>query len=65
VQYFADMRNNNRAHEAQYRRNSLLELGGIDKDYFCYVEDVDLGFRLDLYCKITSDQMTGRGDARS
>ena len=33
---------------ALYRRKALLEAGGFDKDYFCYVEDVDLGFRLRL-----------------
>jgi len=33
---------------ALYRREALLEIGGFDKDYFCYVEDVDLGFRLRL-----------------
>jgi GT2 family glycosyltransferase len=33
---------------AFYRRSALLELGGFDEDYFCYVEDVDLGFRLRL-----------------
>ena len=33
---------------ALYRRSTLLELGGFDEDYFCYVEDVDLGFRLRL-----------------
>jgi GT2 family glycosyltransferase len=26
----------------------LHELGGFDEDYFCYVEDVDIGFRLRL-----------------
>ena len=33
---------------AMYRRSALLEMGGFDEDYFCYVEDVDLGFRLRL-----------------
>lgn len=33
---------------ALYRRDALMEVGGFDKDYFCYVEDVDLGFRLRL-----------------
>jgi len=33
---------------ALYRRSALLEVGGFDEDYFCYLEDVDLGFRLRL-----------------
>ena len=33
---------------ALYRRSALRALGGFDEDYFCYVEDVDLGFRLRL-----------------
>lgn len=33
---------------AMYRRSALREVGGFDEDYFCYVEDVDLGFRLRL-----------------
>lgn len=33
---------------ALYRRRALVEIGGFDEDYFCYVEDVDLGFRLRL-----------------
>jgi GT2 family glycosyltransferase len=33
---------------ALYRRDSLLEIGGFDSDFFCYLEDVDLGFRLRL-----------------
>ena len=33
---------------ALYRRSAMLEVNGFDEDYFCYVEDVDLGFRLRL-----------------
>jgi GT2 family glycosyltransferase len=33
---------------ALYRRSALLNVGGFDEDYFCYVEDVDIGFRLRL-----------------
>lgn len=33
---------------AMYRRSALQEGGGFDEDYFCYTEDVDLGFRLRL-----------------
>jgi GT2 family glycosyltransferase len=33
---------------ALYRRTAFFEAGGFDEDYFCYFEDVDLGFRLRL-----------------
>jgi len=31
-----------------YRRQALVDVGGFDGNYFCYMEDVDLGFRLRL-----------------
>jgi len=33
---------------ALYRRSALVEVDGFDEDFFCYFEDVDLGFRLRL-----------------
>lgn len=33
---------------ALYRRQAVVDVGGFDEDYFCYVEDVDLGFRIRL-----------------
>jgi GT2 family glycosyltransferase len=33
---------------ALYRRKALLGARGFDEDFFCYMEDVDLGFRLRL-----------------
>lgn len=33
---------------ALYRRKALIDAGQFDEDFFCYVEDIDLGFRLRL-----------------
>ena len=33
---------------ALYRRKAVEAVGGFDDDFFCYLEDVDLGFRLRL-----------------
>ncbi|WP_321531232.1 glycosyltransferase family 2 protein [uncultured Desulfuromonas sp.] len=33
---------------ALYQRSALEAVGGFDDDFFCFVEDVDLGFRLRL-----------------
>ena len=33
---------------ALYRRAAIMALDGFDESYFCYMEDVDLGFRLRL-----------------
>lgn len=33
---------------ALYRRNAAVAVGGFDEDYFCFGEDVDLGYRLRL-----------------
>lgn len=34
---------------AIYRRELLLELGGFDEAHFCYLEDVDLGYRARIH----------------
>jgi GT2 family glycosyltransferase len=33
---------------ALYRRADVLAVGGFDESYFCYIEDIDLAFRLRL-----------------
>ena len=33
---------------ALYRRDAIMDAGGFDETYFCYLEDVDLGFRMRL-----------------
>ncbi len=33
---------------ALYRRDALLGVGGFDESFFCYFEDIDLGFRMRL-----------------
>jgi GT2 family glycosyltransferase len=45
---------------ALYRRSTFLEAGGFDQDYFCYFEDIDLGFRLRLlghHCRYVPDAL--------
>jgi len=56
---------------ALYRRSAWVAAGGMDEDYFCYLEDVDLGFRLrllghpcwyvpDAVCRHMGSALTGR-----
>jgi GT2 family glycosyltransferase len=36
---------------AFYRRKDFQDAGGLDVDFFCYMDDIDLGFRLQLLGK--------------
>jgi GT2 family glycosyltransferase len=56
------MKNNNIfsacAGAALYSRDAFLKAGCFDEDFFCFVEDVDLGFRLQLHgydCAVVSE----------
>jgi len=43
---------------AMFKREIYLEAGGMNEDFFCYIEDVDLGFRLQLLgyrCRYVAD----------
>jgi GT2 family glycosyltransferase len=33
---------------ALYKKSAFVSAGGFDEDFFCYLEDIDLGFRLQL-----------------
>lgn len=33
---------------AMYRAKDVIEMGGFDDSFFCYMEDIDLGYRLQL-----------------
>ena len=47
---------------AMYERDLFLGMGGFDERFFCYCEDVDLGFRLQLAghdCLFVSDAVIG------
>jgi GT2 family glycosyltransferase len=49
-----------------YRREDFLRAGGFDEGYFCYCEDVDLGFRLLLAgkrCRYVADAVVEHSGA--
>jgi GT2 family glycosyltransferase len=53
---------------ALYRREAFCEVGGFDERYFCYFEDVDLGFRLRLRgfsCRYVPDAVVAHAGSAS
>ena len=53
---------------AMYRTDAFRSAGGFDESYFCYVEDVDLGFRMRLNgerCIQVADAVVGHAGGGS
>jgi GT2 family glycosyltransferase len=53
---------------ALYRRSDWVAVGGFDESYFCYAEDVDLGFRLRLLgrgCRYVPEAVASHGGSAS
>lgn len=53
---------------ALYRRDDWRRAGGLDERFFCYVEDVDLGFRLQLLgrpCRYVPDAVAHHAGSAS
>lgn len=45
---------------AMFRKDAFIAAGGFDEDFFCYVEDMDLGFRMRLLghrCRYVPDSV--------